>query len=234
MLVSLQLLLLLNLGTKVSRNHMPACQRENTSLEVRDHLSYVPFIAFKKIILLLYFTLILFGLCLVSVTACGIQFPDQGSNLGPPALGAWSLASGPPGNSPFHHFYRHERGLQPAIIIVVRKFLIREYSNLVFGEKVRVQILNKFRARFPLPSLSSCMLFHFSTQQALINVSKIKFIRTPQHHLQQSHLSPLPLLSLKHHGCHLQKEPLLLKTTANTAGERIRITATKRPGSLEL
>ena len=72
MLVKFISLLLLDLGTKLSRNHMPAHQRENTSLEIQDHLSYVPFIALKKIILLLYFTLILFWLCLVSVAACGI------------------------------------------------------------------------------------------------------------------------------------------------------------------
>ena len=31
-------------------------------------------------------------LCWVLVAACGIYFPDQGSNPGPPALGAWSLS----------------------------------------------------------------------------------------------------------------------------------------------
>lgn len=38
---------------------------------------------------------------------------------------------------------------------VVTKLLIREYSDLVFGEKLRVQILNKFRAQFPLLTSST-------------------------------------------------------------------------------
>lgn len=38
---------------------------------------------------------------------------------------------------------------------VVTKLLTREYSDLVFGEKLRVQILNKFRAQFPLLTSST-------------------------------------------------------------------------------
>ena len=37
--------------------------------------------------------------------AWGIQFPDQRSNLSPPALEAWSLNTGPPGNPPGFFFF---------------------------------------------------------------------------------------------------------------------------------
>ena len=37
--------------------------------------------------------------CRLLVAACGIQFPDQGSNPGPPAMEHGVLTTGPPGNS---------------------------------------------------------------------------------------------------------------------------------------
>ena len=39
-------------------------------------------------------------LCWVSFVACGISFPDQGSNLEPPALGAWDLSQRTTGEVP--------------------------------------------------------------------------------------------------------------------------------------
>ena len=44
--------------------------------------------------------------CSVSVAACGILFPDQGSNPGPLHWELWVLSTGPPGKSPVHvHLY---------------------------------------------------------------------------------------------------------------------------------
>lgn len=42
------------------------------------------------------------SLCWVFAVPCGTQLPDQGSNPGPPTLGAWSLTTGPPGKSRGH------------------------------------------------------------------------------------------------------------------------------------
>ena len=43
------------------------------------------------------------------VAACGIQFPDQGSNLGPLHWERWVLATGPPGRSPVAPLEGHSR-----------------------------------------------------------------------------------------------------------------------------
>ena len=38
------------------------------------------------------------------IVACGIWFPNQGSDLGPLQWELGVLATGPPGESPRHHF----------------------------------------------------------------------------------------------------------------------------------
>ena len=49
--------------------------------------------------LFFFFTMYIFWLHWVLVAACGLWFPDQGSNLGPLHWEPWVLATGPPGKS---------------------------------------------------------------------------------------------------------------------------------------
>ena len=126
-------------------------------------------------------------------------------------------------------------------MIVVTKLLIREYSDLVFGEKLRVQILNKFRAQFPLrtstpvrpKNYSASPLSTLQSTSPKLNSSKL-LSTTVYWPSAESYLSAVTVLSLTYHGCLLEKELLSLKMTANTPGECTRQKATKRHSSLEL
>lgn len=118
---------------------------------------------------------------------------------------------------------------------VVTKLLIREYSDLVFGEKLRVQILNKFRAQFPLLTSSTVRPTNYlASPLSTLQSTSPKLLSHCLLPSAESYLSTVTVLSLTYHGCLLEKELLSLKMTENTPGECTRQKATKRHSSLEL